>query len=713
MFDYGSGGSGAPAAKSGEPAPARPGVGARENARALVRIASKNRRLIVTTALAGAVLAFAASKLATPRYVATSQIYIDPGSLPGASKDALAPGQDSNGFINYVESQAVIIASRVVLARVVADEKLDADPEFAGAARFPALFSGGPPNLTDAAIAALATRIQVRRPERTFVIDLSVSDRDADKAAELANAVAKAYIQVSQSLQADAFRQAEASLKGRIETLRKQVVEAEKKVEDFKTANDLGGVTEQQLRDMNAQITVARTREAAARAQLDLVDSVRKGVNTAALASQITSATLAALRAQQAQAEDRLANLSAELGPRHPSVIDAAARLRAANDAVQAELSRFAAAQRVEYESAAKLEAALNRQLKGLQDKTNENSQKNVDLRDLEREADAARGVYDLFVTRSREAGDIQQVEPSRTRIISQATPPKSRSFPPSGALLAAAGLAFGLGAGLALAIARENNWRSLALAKQGEPSSQTPSKPEPIAPRRSLSITARSRLRAERRAQSLDRLELTGLGFPVLDGTEDGVEFDAILDALFSPQRGQSTQKRSVCVFGRSDSGLRTALTLSLALCAARRGVKVAVIDAAERNPRLTRAIRHATTTPVLDQGAFYRSVDGVLVGLPRSYDPKLGRLTALEILRATMRPGDEAASLIFCDGPDPSDPGMVEQLQAVDDVIALEATAERDDSEAIAAALKEAGVATRASVRFEPAPIQTRKTA
>ena len=69
-------------------------------------------------------------------------------------------------------------------------------------------------------------------------------------------------------------------------------------------------------------------------------------------------------------------------------------------------------------------------------------------MRDLERKAQAARDVYELFVNRSRDTGEIQEVAPVRTKVISVAAPPKQRSFPPSATALAAMGFVGGLALG-------------------------------------------------------------------------------------------------------------------------------------------------------------------------------------------------------------------------------------------------------------------------
>ncbi|HYA71528.1 MAG TPA: hypothetical protein VEF36_00070, partial [Roseiarcus sp.] len=309
-----------------------------------------------------------------------------------------------------------------------------------------------------------------------------------------------------------------------------------------------------------------------------------------------------------------------------------------------------------------------------------------------------------LFVTRSRDAGEIQQVEPTRSRIISLATAPKSRAFPPGGTLMASVGLLLGLGLGVAGSLARER--RAGAAPPEASAVEQEREANEATAqPTATFAITPRSRLETEQRTQSIDRLDLTGLGFPALPADADGAEFDAILDALGlgdGPRQG-SRRVRAFAVAGSNGDGLRTSLAINLALCAARRGVHVALIDAAERNATLTRAIRHAAQTPILNQGAFYLSANRVLLALPKGFDAEIGRMRPDELLQSLTRLRDEAVELIICDGPDPSDPGAARILGLVDDVVAFEETSGDEGAQSLRRALADAGVAARALVRFE----------
>ena len=163
----------------------------------------------------------------------------------------------------------------------------------------------------------------------------------------------------------------------------------------------------------------------------------------------------------------------------------------------------------------------------------------------------------------------------------------------------------------------------------------------------------------------------------------------------------------------GSNDAGLRTALAINLSLCAARRGVRVALIDASERNARLTRAIRHAARTPILNKGAFYCAADGVVLALPKGFDVEIGRMRPDELLRSIARLRDEAIELVICDGPDPGEDDAARILALVDEVVALEETPGQQAAQSLWGALDDAGIRARAVVRFDAASAAQQKRA
>jgi uncharacterized protein involved in exopolysaccharide biosynthesis len=219
----------------------------------LLRLAIAHRLFLALLMLVGAVIGVVLSKTLLPRYVAVAQIYLDPRGMPGAERDP-SNALDSTGYINLVESQARIVSSQLVLDRVVAAEALDKY------------------GIRAAALRALAQRLTVRRPKRTFIIEIGIASRDPAKAARIANAVAHAFIEVQSVLYAQSARDTSTVFTARLEGLRHQLLDAERQVEEFKAKNGLVGareqlVSDQQLRDINQQLTLARVRTEDAKAR--------------------------------------------------------------------------------------------------------------------------------------------------------------------------------------------------------------------------------------------------------------------------------------------------------------------------------------------------------------------------------------------------------------------------------------------------------------
>ena len=473
------------------------------------------------------------------------------------------------------------------------------------------------------------------------------------------------------SFQSDAARQTHASLTKRIDAMRQNVVEAERKVEDYKSEHGLVGardqlVVEQQLKEITEQLSGARARMADAKAHVDALEASRRGGgDIGAIAAQLNLASLGPLRLAQSQARQQLAAL-AELGPLHPQRIEAEQRLAAANAAVDAELGRIAGSLRLDYSRARDLEASLSRQLADLKRQTVADGDSAVGLRDLERQAAAARDVYALFVNRSRDAGDINQVEPPRAKIISLAEAPKNRTFPPSGALLALLGLISrrcrtGIGlcarfsARRADARAGVRNARRRATGR-APPAIRTAADAARLADSRKadatrrMEITGRSRLRRRSWAQYGDLIDLTGLGFLTLAADADRSEFEAILSALAPAPAGANGVPEIVAIAGPNPDELRTSLTVNLALVAAGRGLKVALIDADRRTAALSRAVQSAGARPPFEQDTVFDTIDGVRLAIPA--EGSTGSSLAAFIKRLA-NSNVEALDLVLCDGP------------------------------------------------------------
>lgn len=433
----------------------------------------RRKGLILLCAVLGLVLGALVSLLIPPKYVSTAQLFIDPRDLR-VLQNEVSPnvvGGDPTSITAYLESQARVIASDSIKARIVASEHLDKDPEFGGEAA-PGLISrllgafglGGSGNSRDGLLYALAEldrKVAVRRGERTFVIDISVTSRDPDKAARIANALANAYLEDQAAVRDAAARRATDSLTGRLEELRSRLRAAEDKAEKFKEANNLsvaGGksVGEEQLALSSAQLVAARTRVTEAKAKYDEISRTRaSAIEAGAIPEAVASNTMTALRSQLGAALSKEADLTASLGARHPALAAAQAQVRDARRQIADELGRIARAAKSEYDRALAAEKQFAGRVDELKTGQFAAGRAGVELRELEREVESSRIVYEGFLRRARETGELAGIDTTNARVISQAMPPLEKSGLSRRTLAMLGGIGgFGVGGLLALALA-------------------------------------------------------------------------------------------------------------------------------------------------------------------------------------------------------------------------------------------------------------------
>ena len=238
--------------------------------------------------------------------------------------------------------------------------------------------------------------------------------------------------------------------------------QAEDRVEAFKARNNILGssgtlVNEQQLTELNNQLGLARARTAAAKARLDQVAQVQLSKDEiGAFPEAVQSQTISALRSQYAEVMRREAEQMTSLGNRHPAVIEIQAEAERLRRMIDDEVHRIAVSARTEYESARANEETLAANLEKLKSNAVTTNGAMVTLRELDRDVQANRAVYEAFLVRARETGEQERVDTKNIRVISRADPPSRRSFPPSNLLIAVGALLLGVAAGTGIVVVRE-----------------------------------------------------------------------------------------------------------------------------------------------------------------------------------------------------------------------------------------------------------------
>ncbi|WP_460448004.1 GumC family protein [Alsobacter sp. SYSU BS001988] len=395
----------------------------------------------------------AGAMMVKPRYASTVQLLADPRELQVVRPDATLRVQTAELSASDAETTLGVLRSASILGKVVEQQGLNADPEFTGEK------PSDNPALT--ALTALEKRVAVKRAERSFVVDVGVWSLDAAKAARIANAIATVYLQEEAAGKLEAAKRTSRALALRIDELSVRVQEAERKVAEYRSRNDLIGqsgslIPEQQITEVSKQLVTARARTADARARFDQVQLLRKSpLSLGDLPDAVGSAVVAQLRSRLADASRVEAEQATRLGPRHPDALAAAAQLRDVRRILDQELARVARAAEADYDRSRSAEESLSRNLDRLKSLSNESGEAMVRMRELERQAEASRAIYATFLQRAKEISEQQGIDTSNSRVISPAVPSQTSSGLSRAVVLAGATMA-GLLAGAGLALGRE-----------------------------------------------------------------------------------------------------------------------------------------------------------------------------------------------------------------------------------------------------------------
>ncbi len=418
----------------------------------LVELILRRKWLILGTTVAVVALALTALWVVGPRYKATARLLIDPRELRVLQNEVVQPSLGSDMVL--VESQVEIVTSETVLSRVVERENLVADEDFFK----PKPGESNARTPQEIAVESLAKATKVTRPENTYIIEIAVTAKEPAKAARLANAIASAYTQDQAESGATATQTFSSSIEERLAELQAKLKADEDKVAEYKTANRIAAadgrmLLDSRINELSTRLSAAVGESAQAKSRYEVLqNALRQRGDVSSVLSDTENATMVGLRSVLTEAQRNLAELQQVLGPRHPRVGAAQAEVTRATQAIRAESERLVAATRDAWRAAVDTEESLAASVKQLTDQSFTANDKLIQLRELERQAQASRLVYESYLVRAKETAELGNLGSRSARTIAPAAVPDSPAFPPR-SLLAAAAAIFGFGLGVFNAI--------------------------------------------------------------------------------------------------------------------------------------------------------------------------------------------------------------------------------------------------------------------
>jgi len=462
------------------------------------RVIWRGRALVLACLLLGLGPTFLYLSQVKPTYTADVKLVIEGAeAVDMSTRDRMAAmGGILRMSDTVVQTESEILSSTLLLGRLVDRYRLDQDPEFNVRLQQPKALEQfiawinplswlsfvessevdkisptGQANIERArVINRLSTKIKISFQRRSNAVTASFSSEQREKAAMLANSLAELYVNERLEESFEETRRVTGWLGERLEGLRKDVVSAESAAETYRAQNNLrrksgtpgdhqGSVTDQQLSELNSRLIIARTELAQKQARQQQMRELIRSQGTESASDVLGSQLIQHLREQEAGLQQTISEQAKIYGDRHPKIVGARAELAELQSKITAEIGKINGALANEVDVAQTGVRTLEAELEGLKRESNMAGGAEIKLRELERQAEVNRSLYETFLSRFKRDIDQEQVERANARVISPASVPLRPSAPRKTALIGMVSLLFlGLGVGLVLLLDHLDN---------------------------------------------------------------------------------------------------------------------------------------------------------------------------------------------------------------------------------------------------------------
>ncbi|MBI1687003.1 GumC family protein [Caulobacter hibisci] len=351
---------------------------------------------------------------AKPVYTATARVGIDRRveDLVTPTQGAAAPlATDSSS----VDTEVQVLTSPRVAGAVVDRLGLAARPGF-----------GGSHKDRDQAIERVRSGLAVKREGNSYAIRVSYSNGDAALATKIVNATIDEYVSGQRGDKVNERSRETALLSDRLAKLKSDVLQAEAAVARYRGATNLidiqkdGTAVQQEISLLNGQLATAKADNAAAASRV----TASRG------ADGLESAVLRALRGQQAELSAQRANLASKYFDTHPSIQKIDRQIADVNASINNELRSIRAGYNADLRVSEGRVASIQSSLDRARGALNQANSASVELAELERNAESARGLYQSLLDRYLQSVTGQGTERSNAYVISSATQPSSPDSP-------------------------------------------------------------------------------------------------------------------------------------------------------------------------------------------------------------------------------------------------------------------------------------------
>lgn len=413
--------------------------------------------ILLVTLLAGALLVVVLS-IISPRYESTARILVRDGdnTFTRTTSDANTQQPRPQFDEQAVRSEVEVLGSDKLVLEVIDDLDLTSLTEFKGDdeyldVRNKVLELAGQtdrieePRRTpvateerNRALRIITERLEVYAVDRSRVLVVEFWANNPELAQMFVSALTEKYIKQKGNAKLEDSENATIWLDPRIRELEVDVRNAEAAVAQFRGNSDLlqtdnnnALLATQQLSQVSGELSRLKTERSSAQSRAKSIKlALQNGSSIDVIPEVIESPLIQRLREREVELRARISDLSTTLLPNHPRMKALESQLGDFQTQIRSAANNIVKSLENNVQATLQAEASLEREIEELKKNAARLDEKLVELRALEREADAAKELLQEYKSRSLEAKTRSGLSQVDAEIISPATMADEAFFP-------------------------------------------------------------------------------------------------------------------------------------------------------------------------------------------------------------------------------------------------------------------------------------------
>jgi len=399
---------------------------------------SKRKWAILTFAFSVAIMITSIVFVMTPIYNSTVTLLIDTSKPKVVQIDEVYSNFSDNR--DYFLTQVEIIKSPDIALKTISKLKLWEVPEFDPRVSENGLlhqfliaigYAEAKPKLWDdeslarAVLSKFRKQLKVEPIRLSLLVKISFESTDKVLAARVANTLANTFVDSDLDVRFQMTQRASTWLQERMSAVKEKLDASERNLQAYR---DQAGIVDvksaaqsgagKQIEEVTQRLVETRLRRAEAENAYNQIKNASKGSDLSSLPAVVRNSVVGDAIKAQSEAERKLSEIAQRYGQEHPKYVQAEGEVKTARENVRRQVDTVVQSVTREYEVARGTERMLEATLNQAKGSVQNINKKEFQLNILEREVDANKQIYDLFLKRAKETNISADLQNPVGRIV-------------------------------------------------------------------------------------------------------------------------------------------------------------------------------------------------------------------------------------------------------------------------------------------------------